>query len=595
MTSTIRPRLTRLGAVFFAVLVCVVITAWPAAAQEEEEQGALARGQEKCMSVDDSRSVLDQLVTDGAITQEERDEAAGTFGFDEDKVAEIQANNSERWDEIATHHEEERGAFGEIGRAAQNLVCWVGSPASAAVNAVNDSPFWEDPIGKFTQSVLEGNTESLNAAMTLWMDFSTTSVDVDANTQGVKNIVMGVSGLALAASFIIGGWRIASARRGGLQEGFSDLNENIVRWLVFSIAVPVMVPGAMVASDMLADAIMDEFGGTEELVNLGALGESEFGPIVTLVLALIMLIGSVVQILAHVTRVLLVPIAAGLSPLFAALSFSDTGRQGLNHLVSFMIAAIAFKPVSALLYAVVLWNVSGTDDIGMAGGVINALMLGIAGFAAPALVRAIVPAVSQAGGGGAAPMLAGATGIMAAGMGAVGSMAGRAGGALSKAGSSTGSGVNNVAGSSSGGGSTGPSAAGSGAPGPTGPSGPRGGSGGGGGGAGRSNAPTQAGSQPSGSRGGGGGRASALAGSQPSGANAGGGRAAAVSRSAGRGAAGAARGVGRGAGRVLATTGTAASVVGTGVRRAGEAGHRAQGLFDDSIGVPGGYAGQAHR
>jgi len=591
VTATLRAWLVRFGAVVVAGLICIVLVAWPAAAQEEEEKGALAEGQEKCMSVDDSRAVLSQLVEDGEITQDEYDDAAGTFGFDEDKVAEIQEKNSERWDEIATHHEEDRGPFGQVGRAAQNMVCWAGSPVSAAVNAVNDSPFWEDPIGKFVQSVLEGNTESLNTAMTLWMDFSTTSVDVDANTQGVKNIVMGVSGLALVASFIIGGWRIASARRGGLQEGFSDLNENMLRWLVFSIAVPIMVPGALAASDMLADAIMDEFGGTEELVNLGALGESEFGPIVTLVLAGVMLIGSVVQIIALVTRVLLVPIAAGLSPLFAALSFSDTGRQGLNHLVAFMIAAIAFKPVSAILYAVVLWNVSGTGDIGMAGGVINALMLGIAGFTAPALVRAIVPAVSQAGGGGAAPMLAGATGIMAAGMGAAGSMARGAGGALAKAGSSTGSGAKNIAGSNGGGGNAGPSAAGSGAPGPAGPSGPRGGSGNsGGGGAGRSSAPTQAGSQPSGSRGSGG-RAPALSAAQPSGSRGSGGRAAAMARGAG----GAARSVSRGAGRALSTTGAAASAVGSGVRRTGEAGYRAQGLFDDSIGVPGGYAGQAHR
>lgn len=581
MTQQNRVSVLRWAAVL--LIIVAVFGASPAMAQDaggEQQQGALGRAQDKCMEVGDSRGILDQLVKDGAISKEQRDDAAGTFGFDEKKVEEIRKANAQRWDEIAAQKEEKRGFWGNRAKELQSGVCWLGSPVNAGIDAVNNSPFWDDPIGKFAKSVMEGNNEALTTAMMLWMDFSTTSVDVNANTQGVKNIVMGVCGFALAASFIVGGWRIASARRGGLQEGLSDLNENMLRWLVFSIAVPVMFPGAMVASDAIADAIMQEFGGADQLINLGGIEESQFGPVVTLVLAGITVIGSFVQILALVTRVLLAPIAAGLSPLFAALSFSDTGRQGLNHLVAFLIAAIVFKPVSALLYAVVLWNVSGTDDIGATGVIINALMIGIAGFSAPALVRALVPAVSQAGGGGAAPMLAGATGAVAGMAGMAGALANRGGAALSKlgnAGSSTGSGAQNIAGSAGGGPGGGSSAAGSGA---TGPAGPRGG-----GGASRMSAATQAGSQPSGA-----------------GAGASAGRAASATRSGGRTpsgvaarAGGAARGVARGAGSVLKGAGAAASAVGTGVRRVGDMGHRPQQLFDDSIGVPGGYAGQAHR
>lgn len=588
MTRQNRVSVLRWAAVL--LIIVAVFGASPAMAQDaggEQQQGALGRAQEKCMDVGDSRSILDQLVADGAISKQERDEAAGSFGFDEKKVEAIRNSNSDRWDEIAAHHEESRGPLKQVGRGLQGAFCWAGSPINAGIDAVNNSPFWEDPIGKFAKSVMEGNNEALTTAMMLWMDFSTTSVDVNANTQGVKNIVMGVSGFALAASFIVGGWRIASARRGGLQEGLTDLNENMIRWLVFSIAVPVMFPGAMVASDAIADEIMQEFGGADQLINLGGIEESQFGPVVTLVLAGITLIGSFVQILALVTRVLLAPIAAGLSPLFAALSFSDTGRQGLNHLVAFLIAAIAFKPVSALLYAVVLWNVSGTGDIGATGIIINALMIGIAGFSAPALVRALVPAVSQAGGGGAAPMLAGATGAVAGMAGMAGALANRGGAALSKlgnAGSSTGSGAQNIAGSAGGGPGGGSSAAGSGAPGPAGPRG--------GGGASRMSAAAQAGSQPSGAgAGASAGRAAPATRSGARTASAGGSRPSGVAARAGS----AARGVARGAGSVLKGTGAAASAVGTGVRRVGDMGHRPQQLFDDSIGVPGGYAGQAHR
>lgn len=415
------------------------------------------------------------------------------------------------------------------------------------------SNFWEDPIGKFTKAILEGNTEAITTVMTFWMEFSTTSVDVSANTQGVKNIVMGVSGLALIASFMIGGWRIASSRRGGMQEGVSDLNENMLRWMVFSIAVPAMMPGALLASDSLADAIMNQFADPNAVINLGTVGESHFGPIVTLILALIVLAGSVVQMLALVTRVLLAPIAAGLTPLFAALSFSDMGKQGLNHLVSFLIAAIAFKPVSAVLYAVVLWNVSGTEEIGGTQVVINALMVGLAGFSAPVLVRAIVPAVAQAGGGGAAPMLAGATGALAGGSAMMGAAMRGAGKAVNSAAGSGGSSGSSV-GQSSGSSSQSMSAAGTGVK----------GSGSGGGGQTRS----------SGSNG-------------PQGASTGK-RAMTAVRSVGRAGA-------RGAGRTLGVTGAAASSVGAGARQLGGAAAGVQRILDDSIGVPGSYAGQAHR
>lgn len=580
-------------ALFF--IVALLLGAAPASAQTEEEstQGAFGTAQEECMDVSDTRSVLDQLVTDDLVTEDERNEAAGSFGFNEERVGEIREQHSERWDEIATHQEEQRGFLGTVGRGAQNVVCWVGSPINAGINAVENSEFWSDAIGEFTKAVMEGNVEALSTMMTFWMDFSTTSVNIDTNTQGVRNIVMGLAGFALIASFLVGGYRMVSARRGGLQQNAEDINDNVVRWLVFSLAVPSLVAPAMVASDALADAIMTQFGSPEEIVNLGSLQDTQFGPVMMLFLTLVVMAGSVVQLLALVTRVLLVPIAAGLTPLFAALSFGETGRQGLNHLVTYLIAAIVFKPVSALLYAVVLWNVSGDGDIGATGGLMNALMIAIAGFSAPVMVRALVPAVSQAGGGGAAPMLAGATGALG---GMVGGALGAAGRGLSS--SAQGGGGAAVA-QSTGQGTTSASApggysGGGGGPGASGPGnggGPRpsGGSGGGG-----SSAPRSAGgSQPSGASSAGSGRAS---GSTPGGGT--------RSRGAAGGAGTAGGAVARGARRAGATAarggarvgGALGQGLGTGLaRQAGQAPHSAQRLFDESVGVPGHYAGQVHR
>lgn len=551
----------------FAGIVALFVAALlasPAIAQDEDgdDRNRLQRGHDVCVETGVGRDIVDELYQEGLISESEKNDATGLFSYEQDKVDAIREQHAERWDEIQKDKEDSRGLFGKAGKVVESGICWAGSPVNAGIEAVNNSPFWGDPIGKFVKSVMEGNTEALTATMTFWMDFSTTSVDIAGNTQGVKNIVMGVSGMALIASFIYGGYRIASSRRGGLQEGVTELNDNMLRWLIFSIAVPAMVPGAMVASDALADAIMEQFGNPETIINLGGIEDEVYGPIVTLILSFIVLAGSLVQMLALVTRVLLAPIAAGLTPLFAALSFSSAGRQGLNHLVAFLISIIAFKPVSALLYAVVLWNVSGTEEINGTQMIINALMIGIAGFSAPALVRAVVPAVAQAGGGGAAPMLAGATGAAGAGLAMAGAASrgvGSAVGALGKGGA-TGA---QSGGSSPGGGSGGGSAAGSGA---TGPVGPRGGGSAG----------------PAGARGGGGGGTSAATPASR------GGNAARKAGAAGRATA-------RGAGKALAGVGAGATAVGSAVRQAGGAGYRGQQLFDDSIGVAGNYAGQAHR
>ena len=486
----------------FAGIVALFVAALlasPAIAQDEDgdDRNRLQRGHDVCVETGVGRDIVDELYQEGLISESEKNDATGLFSYEQDKVDAIREQHAERWDEIQKDKEDSRGLFGKAGKVVESGICWAGSPVNAGIEAVNNSPFWGDPIGKFVKSVMEGNTEALTATMTFWMNFSTTSVDISGNTQGVKNIVMGVSGMALIASFIYGGYRIASSRRGGLQEGVTELNDNMLRWLIFSIAVPAMVPGAMVASDALADAIMEQFGNPETIINLGGIEDEVYGPIVTLILSFIVLAGSLVQMLALVTRVLLAPIAAGLTPLFAALSFSSAGRQGLNHLVAFLISIIAFKPVSALLYAVVLWNVSGTEEIDGTQMIINALMIGIAGFSAPALVRAVVPAVAQAGGGGAAPMLAGAAGA-------------------------------------------------------------------------------------AGARGGGGGGASAAT---PAGR---GGNAARKAGAAGRATA-------RGAGKALAGVGAGSTAVGSTLRQVGGAGYRAQQIFDDSIGVAGNYAGQAHR
>src|SRR5699024_11685977 len=93
----------------------------------------------------------------------------------------------------------------------------------------------------------------------------------------------------------------------------------------------------------------------ESVLGAAELNESMAGPILMLAFAGVAFAGSVMQIVALAIRTLLLPIAAGLAPLFAALSFSQIAKSGLSNLISLMIASMIFKPISALLYCVGFW------------------------------------------------------------------------------------------------------------------------------------------------------------------------------------------------------------------------------------------------
>ncbi|WP_297667683.1 hypothetical protein [uncultured Corynebacterium sp.] len=349
----------------------------------------------------------------------------------------------------------------QISKAGCTTGMAVAHPVAAASAAA--SKFWGDPVGKFTQALLEGNNEALQSVMTLWMDYRVDNNVVDSNVQGVKNIVLSLSGLALIASLVVGGGRIASERRRGLVEGVEDSGETIALYLLFSLLVPGLIAGAVVASDELSDWIMTSFGATstEQVLGDSGLNDSMAGPVFMLGIAGVAFAGSVMQIIALAVRTLLLPIAAGLTPMMAAMSFTQTGKNGLHHLISLMIASVVFKPVSALLYCVAFWmSAHGGDDL--VSTIMIAVMLGAAGFTGPALVRALVPVVAQAGGGGVAPVLAGGAAMTGGVLGMAGFAAQRAGKSVASAGQvptpPTAAGGAGLGGGSRGGASAGPTA-----------------------------------------------------------------------------------------------------------------------------------------
>lgn len=151
------------------------------------------------------------------------------------------------------------------------------------------------------------------------------------------------------------------------------------------------------------------------------LAASEFfnldGPI-ALVLTIVMWFCNLISKVFCYLRAGLLPIMVGVAPMWAAMSWMETGRQAFGKVMGWLFAFLLYKPVAALVMAVgcSIMVTAGAGDDSQA----ITLMLTISVIVLlPAMIRLIVPAVAgSVGGGGVIPSMLGGVagmGVMAAG------------------------------------------------------------------------------------------------------------------------------------------------------------------------------------
>ena len=443
------------------------------------------------------------------------------------------------------------------------------------------SHFWGDPIGKFVKALLEGNAQALSVLMSLWAKTPFEGASFADSVQGVYNLTYQLQFVLLAVSLCIAGARIAAARRRGLGEGFEDVAQVMTKFIIAGVALPAVVLSLHMATDAISAQWITAGSDGNPMDKITAVSKLDektgLGPALALLLVVFALLGTLMQFIALVMREAMLIVIVGVMPLAAASAATNTGKKTFSTMTSFVVAALLFKPIASLLYAVVFWLASGKEDASILEAIASMVLIGAAGFCMPALMRLLAPDVSSPISGGSAAAIGGAVG------GATGSVAG----GLDKAASGV-SNMTSSSGGSSGGGYGGQYSA---ANGTVGPGGSGGSSGGGSG-------------QPSGAAGGGGGGAASGAGggqaaasggsAMPSGAAGG---ASAASSGAGAGAAGSAGS----AGTLAAAGGVASAVTGgvaavaLGAAAVAKGGMKASASTESMIaGALGNYHGQVH-
>lgn len=241
---------------------------------------------------------------------------------------------------------------------------------------------------------------------------------------------------AATVSIIIGGLKMAWEQRA--QPGKQVL-QGVLTLIVVAGAGVTIISILLVASDAYAvwllnrtldcDVATDEACFGQSLMGiLSALGAgSGMGPILVIVLGLFGLLITALQVMLMVARGGMLVILAGVLPLAAALTTTESGKQWFNRCIGWTVALLLYKPAAAMVYVAAFELVRSSETEGILSALTGLMLMVIALVALPALMKFVTPMVSSMTSGASSGALAAAaipTGAaMVAGRGAEASSA----------------------------------------------------------------------------------------------------------------------------------------------------------------------------
>ena len=269
-------------------------------------------------------------------------------------------------------------AAGTVGKAA-------GSAFDAAASKL---------LGRFGQSI--------ELSLTFWTDVDLPTLqertgpvhDLQASTHWFTLLLA-------TACIMIAGLKIAYS--GDHRHGYEAIRGTLT-WVFVAGAGVAAINAVGSASDAMSRSILDDASEGQLHARLGAMGAAAqlMPPGLGMMVAFVGILASLVQIMLMMARVGMVTIVAGVLPLAAAGSGSETGKAWFNKLVSWVVAYLLYKPAAAIVYAAAFVLIG--DGNGLFPVLIGMFMIMLSVLALPALMRLVTPIVSSATshGGGAA-------------------------------------------------------------------------------------------------------------------------------------------------------------------------------------------------
>ncbi len=184
----------------------------------------------------------------------------------------------------------------------------------------------------------------------------------------------------------------------------------LIRVILVSAAGAAFIGLFMAIGDGFATWILQQAGTSWNGANASSFtAMAATDPPLVIVLGLLVAIAVFIQIVVVAGIAVILPILVGLWPCSAALSSTEGGSAVWKRHTGWIAAAILFKPVAAIIYAVAFKMMSGTvkcpagvtcdaQSVSELSLLFGLLLLIFAVLALPALMRLLVPAVAAVGG-----------------------------------------------------------------------------------------------------------------------------------------------------------------------------------------------------
>ncbi|WP_367645925.1 hypothetical protein [Paenarthrobacter ureafaciens] len=254
-------------------------------------------------------------------------------------------------------------------------------------------------------------------------------------------------GAAAVVSVIIGGARMAWEQRA---EPGRETVKSLLTLVVVAGAGVTIVGLLVAAADSFAvwiingslDCDVTDEGSVcfgENMLALLALTTNPaaggLGPLLIIILGLVAILAAAFQIVLMVARGGMLVILAGILPLSASFTNTEMGKSWFRKCIGWLVAFILYKPAAAIVYAAA-FQLTGTDVFADDGTGLLAVLTGlmlmiIALFAMPALMRFVTPMVGAMAGGAGGALAVGALAALPSGAAAIGRLASGSGGGSS--------------------------------------------------------------------------------------------------------------------------------------------------------------------
>jgi len=268
----------------------------------------------------------------------------------------------------------------------------VGGAVGGAANAAAQA---------FVDGFADGFATLVKTMTTFWVDVPTPQLaGAGGPVARVQHLVYWTQGFLLVLSLLYVAGKTALNRSGKVAgEATRGLGTMVVVVGAGVTAIDVL----SVTGDAWSRWIIDQSVGGSMTTRLGAVAGgsaqmSGLGIGIEFIVALLGIMSCIVQIFFLLARVGILTLLAGTLPLSAAGLATPAGRAWFQRTLAWIVAFLLYKPAAALVYASAFSLAGrGNDVISVLSGL---MLIVLAVFALPALMRLATPMVAAASGGG---------------------------------------------------------------------------------------------------------------------------------------------------------------------------------------------------